>query len=164
MDKIQRDQLLRAEDEYLLAKCRIDRMRGSGRGGQKRNVTNSAVRITHEASGISAGSDVSRSQHRNRRDALRRLREEIALNVRCVPPEVWEWTGAPSHRSERYPLWVAELLDVLHAAGYGVADAAAQIGCSTGQLVRAAADFPEVWQKINEERQARNLKTLKSPG
>ena len=45
-------------------------IRASGPGGQKRNKTSSAVRITHEPSGISAIANESRSQAENRRRAL----------------------------------------------------------------------------------------------
>ena len=45
------------------ADCRFDYYRGSGKGGQKRNKTSSAVRCTHIASGAVGASDDTRSQH-----------------------------------------------------------------------------------------------------
>lgn len=57
------------------ADCRFDYYRGSGKGGQKRNKTSSAVRCTHLASGAVGQSDDTRSQHRNRQIAFRRMSE-----------------------------------------------------------------------------------------
>ena len=53
--------------------CRFDYFRGSGKGGQKRNKTNSAARCTHIASGAVGQSDDTRSQHQNKRIAFRRM-------------------------------------------------------------------------------------------
>jgi protein subunit release factor B len=52
---------------------REEQYRGSGAGGQKRNKTSSAIRFTHEPSGAIGESESQRSQHQNRREALRRL-------------------------------------------------------------------------------------------
>jgi len=53
--------------------CRWDCFRGTGKGGQKRNKTESGVRCTHLASGAVGLSDDSRSQHDNRRTAFKRM-------------------------------------------------------------------------------------------
>lgn len=52
---------------------KIEYYRGSGKGGQKRNKTSSAVRITHPASGATAKCEDQRSQTQNERIALKRL-------------------------------------------------------------------------------------------
>lgn len=49
--------------------------KGSGKGGQKRNKTSSAVRCFHEPSGASGYSEAGRSQAQNRKDAFRKLTE-----------------------------------------------------------------------------------------
>ncbi|HRC56200.1 MAG TPA: peptide chain release factor-like protein, partial [Kofleriaceae bacterium] len=58
----QREALLLATDNALLAQCEVDRYRASGPGGQHRNKTESAVRIRHLPTGVSAIAEESRSQ------------------------------------------------------------------------------------------------------
>lgn len=52
------------------ADCEFSYTRGTGPGGQKRNKTSSAVHCTHKASGAHSYSDITRSQHDNKRDAF----------------------------------------------------------------------------------------------
>lgn len=58
---------------------RWDYFRGSGKGGQKRNKTSSAVRCTHQPSGVSHYSDATRSQHRNKIDAFSKVSRDKAF-------------------------------------------------------------------------------------
>src|SRR5262245_47179654 len=56
--------------------CIIERITGSGPGGQHRNKTASCVRVTHKATGIQVCID-GRHQHRNLAIAMKELERKI---------------------------------------------------------------------------------------
>lgn len=64
------------EVEIRPDEIRIETTRGSGAGGQHKNVTDSCVIITHFATGIKVVRD-GRNQHKNKEDALEEIKRRV---------------------------------------------------------------------------------------
>jgi len=169
-----RDRALALDDAGLIAACSVDTFRASGPGGQKRNKTDSAVRLRHAATGVSAEADESRSQHENRARAVRRLRLAIAIEVRePLDTEAWQpptalallvrvGSGPAIRREPRYAAAVAVVFDLLEACGWSLAEAAAHLGVSTAALGRFVAEEEAVFRAVNSRRRARGLSPLRT--
>jgi hypothetical protein len=166
--------LLALDDQRLIAQCAVDCYRASGPGGQKRNKTSSAVRLRHLPTGLDARSEEDRSQHVNRAKAVRRLRLTIALRLRGpVALDGYEPTamlrsyidGAGRLRvngkNEDFPSVVAEVLDLLAAAGMRVSEAAEKLGISTAHLSGFLTSDVALFTEVNHMRALAGLKPLR---
>lgn len=56
---------------------KVDYYRGSGPGGQHRNKRDTACRITHIESGLTASAEDSKSQHQNKSKAFKKLCDKL---------------------------------------------------------------------------------------
>lgn len=170
-----RDQARLLPAELLMRQCRVEAFRGPGPGGQKRNKTSSAIRMTHILTGISATGMELRSQIQNRNHALARLRRKLAIELRLpvdlpsfVRPEWLDQIPGAADLSirpgnDRFDDVLAIVLDVTDAAGVSVSAAARALAVNTAALVAFLAADPGVWQKIASMRQGAGLRALGNP-
>lgn len=163
---------LKYDDARLLGECRVDLHRVSGPGGQHRNKVSSAVRLTHQPSGLVSAASERRSQHENRAMALDRLRETIALAARAPLPESIEWperarpTQGRLRVGERNPALqhvIALVLDALAEAGADLKPAAARLGLTPSSLAKFLYDHPKAWREAGRMRAAMELPPLRNP-
>lgn len=150
------DTLLALDEAALERQCDFHAYRSGGPGGQKRNKTSSAVRLTHLPTGVTAFSADFRSQVQNRRRALHRLRFRLAaefrqpVDIRGYEPPAWltalrqdaKLTANP--KNPAYARLAAHVLDVLDAADARLSTAAALIGIPTSNLVHLIEAEPTV--------------------
>jgi hypothetical protein len=160
--KTERNELLILDDTALSALCRINFTKGSGPGGQKRNKTSSAVTVTLPDWNVSASDCTERSQSRNRANALRKLRMQIALNFRSTPAEVPENMEC-SMTSPAYPLFAAKLLDVIEAENFDHRTTAKRCGITPSGLLKKLYRDPELWQFFQFRRKELALSPLLPP-
>ncbi|HVK85177.1 MAG TPA: peptide chain release factor-like protein [Kofleriaceae bacterium] len=171
-----RTDYLLASDDALIAQCEVDRYRASGPGGQHRNKTESAVRLRHKLTGVTAIGEDSRSQLENKLHAVRRLRAAIALDVR-EPVRLDGYApsarlaafaaagtaplGAKTRLTGTYWAAIGELLDLLVAGGLEIAATAQRLGLSTGALSKLLLHDEQVARAVNDLRRAKGMRPLR---
>ena len=172
----ERDRFLLAGDDELIRHSEVDRYRASGPGGQHRNKTESAVRVRHQPTGVSAHADESRSQHENKQKAIKRLRGAIALAVRepvaldgFVASERLARLcaggtaplGEKTRQTADYWVAMAQLLDLFAAAGAEVAVTAGHLGLGSAALAKLLTHDEQVHRVVNQLRARAGLKPLR---
>ena len=170
----ERRRLLCLSDADLLAECHRDYWRASGPGGQKRNKTDSAVRLRHHGCGLLVTSSDTRSRAQNTRRAVRRLREAIALRIRepvetqnyHVHSELLAFLHSPQRgtsfqRDAAYLIAIAELLDVFIACQCAIGETSKCLGVRSGLLSRFIRRDDRLIRRIGELRIAAGLRPLR---
>jgi hypothetical protein len=159
-------------DQAQLKKaCSISRTRRGGPGGQHRNKVETAIVITHDASGISAQAGEKRSQHANLTAAMDRLGVNLAIGVRSdplptAPSDLWKSRVknrriAVSRSHADYPLILTASLDALALEKNDIVAAAKFLEISTSQLIKFFKSNTQVFDHVQKTRQANGLGTLK---
>ncbi|KAF5205036.1 Class i peptide chain release factor [Thalictrum thalictroides] len=189
-DKKRKIDYLKLSDQELMGQCDMGTFKSSGPGGQHRNKRETAVRLKHLPTGIIAQASEDRSQHKNRASALSRLRTLLALKVRNTiiinqqqqassynpPPELLQILplkstlraaaaattgGQIGPNNPKFASGMQALLDLLHAVGGSVSDAAKMLGLSTGALSRLILSDDSLRMAVNELRASKGMKPLK---
>lgn len=163
-----RDELLDLDDEALLSHCHQECFRAPGPGGQHKNKTDSAVRLSVLEGTVTAICADHRSQHRNRADALKRLRSAIAINLRMPieaegASERWDGPWKLGLKDRRYAKLLSHILDVMANHHWAVGLSAKALGTSTGKLVRTLSRDPQAWNAVNQARAKLELVNLRRP-
>jgi hypothetical protein len=159
-------------DDALLKDCTVTSGRSSGPGGQNRNKVETAIRITHEPSGIVANATERRHKQQNKEQAIFRLRVKLAIQVRepmdpgAPPSSCWVTRTKsrkllinPSH--EDFPTLLAEALDRIAMMQQDVSAAAEALGVSTSQLIKLIKHEPEAMATLNKQRSDAGLHPMK---
>jgi protein subunit release factor B len=107
------------DDDVLLAQCEVQAHRASGPGGQHRNKAETAIRLVHLPSGVTAEGKDERSRTQNLRIALQRLREKLARRAYRPPPR---HKTRPTRASKERRIESKRLLSAKKAARRGTGE------------------------------------------
>ena len=162
-------EILKQDDEKILRLSTQENIRGSGKGGQARNKTSNAVRITYGE--YSALSSNSRSREANLKDSLRKLKLLIALDMNPSPDsghaqriyvkqdvvsdEIKRIGLKINERNREYPILLGYMVDALilfDADLKQISAATAQSVTSLSKFIKSVPKLHQVFQSIYSSR------------
>lgn len=157
--------------ETLLRDCEVRHEKRRGPGGQHRNKTESAVVVRHLPTGMEGQAAERRSQFDNHRNAVKRLRMNLAVEVRVEssvdtsPSPLWksrchDGRIIVSEDHADFPSMIAEALDVLASRNGHVPSSAEQLACTPSQLLKLLKKEPRAFLWLNELRRRHGLPEL----
>lgn len=172
------------DEATLTRECQMEQTRRGGPGGQHRNKTSTAIVWTHSPSGVRGEGSERRSQIENRQVAWRRLRENLAIEVRSAganielksPADKTSSLAEPerfirekySHRDLRvsinnddFPALLALVLDDFVNREGKLSAVATEWGTSTSQVVRFLKSLPAALVRANRYRQSFGQRPIK---
>ena len=160
-ETLSRDALLNLSDRELISLCRVESFRASGPGGQHRNTSDSAVRITLKQSRMSTYATTSRSQHKNKAEAIKKLRILIAMEMRNENSLTWTDSFKIGKNDKRYAAFISSILDVFYHSEWKIGTTSKKLKISTGKLNRVLNSNPLLLARVNHERLRIGLKVLR---
>ncbi len=146
------------DNEKFMLNCKLEYFQASGPGGQKRNRKYSAVRITHFPTALSAESCATRSQNSNKKDAIHKIKMQIATTF--AGPQINFYNHNISESNNLYPLWLAMLFDLFFKYNFETKEAANELGISNSKLIKIIAKSSFAWKNLNYYRQNFGLSPL----
>jgi len=141
---------LTENDEKFMLNCHLEYFQASGPGGQKRNRKYSAVRITHYPTNVVSESCATRSQNSNKKDAIHKIKMQIATNF-TGPPIKLEINNI-SESNKLYPLWLAMVFDLLFKYSFETKEAAYKLEISNSKLIKLIGKSTFAWKNFNNYR------------
>ncbi len=156
----------------LLQDCDFTRTKSGGPGGQHRNKVETMVVARHRPTGVTASAGERRSQHENKEVAMQRLRENLAVEHRCLasdmtaPSQLWQSrckSGKIFCSSNHFDFacLLAEALNWISRFQFKMSAAADRLDCSTSQLIKFVKQSDKAFAWINQQRKNLDLGPLK---
>ena len=151
---------LKKDEEHFLRDCKIVHFKSTGKGGQKKNKTSSAIRLIHNPTNLFVESSVNRQQIINKIDAIRKLRLKIALSL-VNKANTWQGTYGLNYKNWDFPIMIGIIIDAFHFKNFSIKETSLFLGISQNILLKNISKNKELWDFINQEREKRTLKRLK---
>ena len=148
-------------DEELMRKCRMDIFKATGKGGQKKNKTSNAIRLT--LNHLSVTATASRSRQENISKAVKKMRMEIALDLHEVEDNRSGLEKLPdglcsyirkgilriNEKNPLYAMFTGVILDIYMEYLGDVREIAEKLETSSSQIHRFISSHSSLLPKIN---------------